>query len=70
MEVTDEEQDQYYILIRSASPALASASNKLSTWVSLKIKEGWSPHGSPVVNHDGDKFYLIQAMIKSSSDTN
>ena len=57
-------EGQEYILVRSASPVLASASNKLSTWVSMKIKEGWMPHGSPIANHDGEKFYLIQAMLK------
>jgi len=51
--------------VRSASPALASASNKLGTWVSMKMEEGWSPHGSPQLHHDGEKFYLIQAMTKS-----
>jgi len=56
--------DQKYIIVRSASPALASASNKLGTWVSLKIKEGWAPHGSPKLNNDGEMFYLIQAMTK------
>ena len=53
-----------YILVRSASPVLASASNKLGTWVSLKIEEGWSPHGSPQIFYAGEKFYLIQAMTK------
>ena len=53
-----------YILVRSASPALASASNKLGTWVSMKMGEGWSPHGSPQLHHDGEKFFLIQAMTK------
>ena len=65
MEDNQEGQDLHYILVRSTSPVLASASNKLSTWVSLKIKEGWKPHGPPVVNYDGDKFYLIQAMLKT-----
>jgi hypothetical protein len=55
-----------YILVRSASPVLASASNKLGTWVSLKIEEGWTPHGSPQFHSDGEKFYFIQAMIKTN----
>ena len=54
-----------YILVRSTSPALASASNKLGTWVSMKIDEGWTPHGSPQVHYDGEKFHLIQAMTKT-----
>jgi len=64
----DEEQidnDAKYILVRSTSPALASASNKLGTWVSMKIDEGWSPHGSPQIHYDGEKFHLIQAMTKT-----
>ena len=56
--------DGKYILVRSTSPALASAANKLGTWVSLKMEEGWIPHGSPQIHHDGDKFYLIQSMTK------
>ncbi len=64
MDDADIAQDSKYILIRSASPVLASASNKLGTWVSLKIDEGWTPHGSPQIHNDGEKFYLIQAMIK------
>lgn len=65
MDDAEIEGDAKYILLRSASPAIASASNKLGTWVSIKIGEGWSPHGSPQLHHDGEKFYLIQAMIKS-----
>ena len=53
-----------YIIVRSASTVLASASNKLSSWVSLKMEEGWTPHGSPQIYHDGEKFYLVQSMIK------
>ena len=66
--VVDEEQidnDAKYILVRSTSPALASASNKLGTWVSMKIDEGWTPHGSPQIHYDGEKFHLIQAMTKT-----
>ena len=64
----DEEQidnGAKYILVRSTSPALASASNKLGTWVSMKIDEGWTPHGSPQVHYDGEKFHLIQALTKT-----
>lgn len=64
MEDSDISKDLNYIVIRSASPALASASNKLGTWVSLKIDEGWLPLGSPQMQYDGEKFYLIQAMTK------
>ena len=66
--VVDEEQidnDAKYILVRSTSPALASTSNKLGAWVSMKIDEGWTPHGSPQIHYDGEKFHLIQAMTKT-----
>ena len=53
-----------YIIVRSASPVLASATNKLSSWVSLRMEEGWSPHGPPQMHHDGEKFNLIQALTK------
>lgn len=63
----EEEQDDIdsgYIIVRSASPVLASASNKLSAWVSMKMEAGWSPHGPPQIYNDGEKFYLIQAMTQ------
>jgi len=64
-EVGESEQQDGYIIVRSASTVLASASNKLATWVSMKMEVGWSPHGPPQIHNDGEKFYLIQAMIKS-----
>jgi hypothetical protein len=60
-----EEQELKYIIVRSASSVLASASNKLSTWVSLKMDSGWVPHGPPQIHNDGEKFYMVQAMTKS-----
>lgn len=56
--------DSNYIIVRSSSTVLASASNKLSTWVSEKIGEGWMPHASPQIHFDGSKYYIIQAMTK------
>ncbi len=53
-----------YIIVRSASTSLASAANKLSTWVTMKMETGWSPSGPPQIHNDGEKFFLIQAMIK------
>tara|TARA_B100000683_G_C12367182_1_gene505601 strand:- start:478 stop:678 length:201 start_codon:yes stop_codon:yes gene_type:complete len=64
-EDSEDELDQGYIIVRSASNVLASASNKLSTWVTMKMENGWNPHGTPQIHHDGEKFYIIQAMIKS-----
>ena len=58
------EIDSGYIIVRSASTVLASASNKLSAWVSMKMESGWSPHGPPQIFYDGEKFYLIQAMTQ------
>tara|TARA_B110000444_G_scaffold86897_1_gene82135 strand:+ start:4636 stop:4839 length:204 start_codon:yes stop_codon:yes gene_type:complete len=59
-----EENSEGYIIVRSASPVLASATNKLSTWVTIKMESGWLPHSNPQLYHDGEKFYLIQAMTK------
>jgi len=61
----DNEVEEGYIIVRSASPVLASAANKLSTWVTMKMEAGWTPHGPPQIHNDGDKFYLIQAMVSS-----
>ena len=58
------DKDNGYTIVRSSSPVLASASNKLSTWVSMKMDMGWSPLGAPVLHFDGNKFNIIQAMIK------
>ena len=53
-----EEHELRYILVRSTSTVIASASNKLSTWVSLKMDSGWAPHGPPQVILDADaKFH-------------
>ena len=60
-----DDPDTGYIIVRSASTALASASNKLSTWVTMKMDSGWKPYGDPQIHHDGQKFYIIQAMVKS-----
>ena len=57
-------EDTGYIIVRSASVALASATNKLSAWVSMKMETGWKPHGNPQIYNDGEKFYIIQAMVK------
>ena len=64
MEPNEIDTNQTYIIVRSASTVLASAANKLSSWVSLKMEDGWTPHGPPQMHHDGEKFFLIQSMIK------
>ena len=64
MEPSEIETNQNYIIVRSASSVLASAANKLSSWVSLKMEDGWAPHGPPQMHHDGEMFYLIQSMVK------
>lgn len=61
----DIDPQETYIIVRSASTVLASASNKLSTWVSMKMELGWTPHGPPQIHSDGEKFYMIQAMVRS-----
>ena len=63
-EGNNDDEESGYIIVRSASTVLASASNKLSAWVSMKMEEGWKPHGDPQIFNDGEKFYLIQAMIQ------
>ena len=63
-EVESDAQGPGYIVVRSASTVLASAANKLSAWVTMKMESGWVPSGPPQIHKDGDKFYLIQAMIK------
>ena len=57
------DQDSKYIVVRSESSVMASAANKLGIWVSMKMDSGWVPHGPPQIHNDGEKFYIIQAMI-------
>ena len=64
-ESSSENESDGYIIVRSASTVLASAANKLAAWVSMKMEVGWVPHGPPQMHSDEEKFYLIQAMIKS-----
>jgi len=54
-----------YIIVRSSSTVLASASNKLSTWVSMKMEEGWTPNGPPQIIFVMEKYNMIQSMIKN-----
>jgi hypothetical protein len=56
--------DTGYDIVRSASPSLVSATNKLSTWVTMKIELGWIPLGPPLMHKDDDKYYFFQAMTK------
>lgn len=63
-EVNDIETESGYTIVRSASSSLASAANKLSTWVTMKMESGWAPSGPPQIHNDGEKFFLIQAMVK------
>lgn len=63
-EEDDNEIESGYIVVRSASPVLASAANKLSVWVTMKMESGWEPLGPPQIHNDGEKFFLIQAMTK------
>ena len=60
-EVSD--RDTGYIIVRSSSPALASATNKLSAWVTMRMEDGWEPHGPPQMVFDGKKWFFAQAMV-------
>jgi hypothetical protein len=53
-----------YAIVRSASTALASATNKLSDQVNDRIQEGWMPLGRPTMIHVSDKYVMTQSMIR------
>ncbi len=53
-----------YLIIRSASTALASVTNKLSDQVNDKIQEGWAPLGRPTMIHVSEKYVMTQSMIR------
>lgn len=57
------ENDIQYTIVRSSSSGFASATNKLSAWVTMRMEDGWKPHGSPQMVFDGEKWYLAQAMV-------
>ena len=40
------ENEIQYTIVRSSSSGFASATNKLSAWVTMRMEDGWKPHGS------------------------
>ena len=60
----NESQEISYDIVRSSSTSLVSATNKLITWVNMKIELGWIPLGAPILNKDEDKFHILQPLTK------
>jgi hypothetical protein len=54
-----------YTIVRSSSTGFASATNKLSAWVTMRMEDGWRPHGPPQIVFSGEKWFLAQAMTIS-----
>ncbi len=53
-----------YAIVRSASTALASATNKLSDQVNDRIQDGWTPLGRPSIIYVSEKYVMTQSMIR------
>ncbi|MDC1419663.1 hypothetical protein N8653_02960 [Euryarchaeota archaeon] len=57
-------QELRYDIVRSSSSSLVSATNKLTTWVNMKIELGWTPLGSPILDKDEEKYHILQTLTK------
>jgi hypothetical protein len=55
--------DLQYTIVRSSSTGFASATNKLSAWVTMRMEDGWKPHGPPQMIFNGEKWFIAQAMV-------
>lgn len=61
-EVTKE--DLQYTIVRSSSTGFASATNKLSAWVTMRMEDDWIPLGPPQMSFINEKWHIIQAMTR------
>jgi hypothetical protein len=53
-----------YLILRSASSAFASVTNKLTDQVNDKLEEGWIPNGAPKILFVSEKYIMIQSMVR------
>lgn len=53
-----------YTIVRSSSTGFASATNKLSAWVTMRMEDDWTPLGPPQMSFVNEKWHIIQAMTK------
>jgi len=57
-------QELRYDIVRSSSSSLVSATNKLITWVNMKIELGWIPLGAPILDKEDGKYHILQPLTK------
>ena len=57
---------EYKIIMSVKSDSLNYTAKRLGEIVTAEMKEGWVPHGDPVIAVDDDKFSMCQAAIKSA----
>ena len=56
---------EYKVVMSVKSPSLNYTAKRLGDLVSEEMAEGWSPHGTPMIAIDEDKYVMSQAMIKA-----
>jgi len=55
---------EYKVVMSVKSPSLNYTAKRLGDLVSDEMALGWSPHGTPMIAIDEDKYVMSQAMIK------
>lgn len=53
-----------YIVVKSASTAFSSVTNKLTDLVNERMEQGWTPIGSPKILFVSEKYLMIQSMVR------
>ena len=56
---------EYKVVMSVKSPSLNYTAKRLGDLVSEEMAGGWSPHGTPMIAIDEDKYVMSQAMVKS-----
>ena len=53
-----------YLVLRSASSAFASVTNKITDQVNDRMEDGWVPNGAPKILFVSEKYIMIQSMVR------
>ena len=57
---------EYKVVKSVASDSLNYVSTRFGEIVSKEMVDGWTPHGTPLVLIEDEKYIMIQAMIKAA----
>jgi len=56
---------EYKVVMSVKSPSLNYTAKRLGDLVTEQMADGWSPHGTPMIAIDEDKYVMSQAMTKA-----